>query len=236
MFSLHARLPGLMWDLYKTPLAALAASRSHRVLAMCCEPKVVLGVVAAVGAAGAVAFVFLIVVIARQGLQQAGAWAGPLGALAGIVAAVAAVWVLVPRRPEAALPPEPEVALPPQVQVPEWVVDRPAELAAVVGALVGARAGMVGITTGLYGAGGFGKTVLARMACADRQVWQWFEGRVYMVTVGRDVRGAAAIAAKVNDVIKLVTGQDASFTDPQSGRAASGLGTRCRAAAAAGAR
>ena len=38
---------------------------------------------------------------------------------------------------------------------------------------------------------------------------------MYLVTVGRDVRGAAAIAAKVNDVIKLVAGEDATFTDPQ---------------------
>ena len=73
----------------------------------------------------------------------------------------------------------------------------------------------MGITTGLYGAGGFGKTTLAQMVCADRRVRRRFGGRVYLVTVGRDVRGAAAIAAKVNDVIKLVAGEDATFTDPQ---------------------
>jgi hypothetical protein len=38
---------------------------------------------------------------------------------------------------------------------------------------------------------------------------------VYLVTVGRDVRTAAALAAKVNDVIKLVAGEDATFTDPE---------------------
>ena len=54
------------------------------------------------------------------------------------------------------------------------------------------------------------------MVCADRRVRRRFGGRVYLVTVGRDVRGAAAIAAKVNDVIKLVApGEDATFTDPQ---------------------
>ena len=108
-----------------------------------------------------------------------------------------------------------KVPLPPELEVPDWVVDRPAELAAVVTALVGGQAGTVGITTGLYGAGGFGKTTLAQMVCADRRVRRWFGGRVYLVTVGRDVRGAAAVAAKVNDVIKLVTGEDATFTDPQ---------------------
>ena len=79
----------------------------------------------------------------------------------------------------------------------------------------GGRGRTVGITTGLYGAGGFGKTTLAQMVCADRRVRRRFGGRVYLVTVGRDVRGAAAVAAKVNDVIKLVAGEDATFTDPQ---------------------
>ncbi len=132
---------------------------------MCCEPEgcssdpLSLEVVAAVSAAGAAAIVFLIVVLARQGLERAGVWAGVLGGLAGIVAAVVAVLVLVPRRPDAALLPEPEVALlepevtlPPQVQVPEWVVDRPAELTAVVSAVMDAEAETVGISTGLYGA------------------------------------------------------------------------------------
>lgn len=154
-------------------------------------------------AAGAAAIVFLIVVLARQGLERAGV----LGRLAGIVAAVAAVLVLVPRRPDAALLP--------QVQVPEWVVDRPAELTAVVSAVMDAEAETVGITTGLYGAGGFGKTVLAKMACADPRVRQCFGDQVYFVTVGRDVREPTALAAKVNDVIKLMTGEDASFADPQ---------------------
>ena len=163
-----------------------------------------LGAIATVGTAGCV---FLIVVMARQGLDRSGAWAAPLAALAGIVAAVAAVSGPVARPPKVPVPPELEVAA--------WVVGRPAELAAVVKALVGRHAGTIGITTGLYGAGGFGKTTLARMVCADRRVRRHFGGRVYLVTVGRDARGAAAIAAKVNDVIKIVTGEDATFTDPR---------------------
>jgi hypothetical protein len=56
--------------------------------------RIVLGVVAVVSAA---ACIFLVVVLIRQGLAQAGLWAVPLGALAGIVAAAAAVWVLMPQ-------------------------------------------------------------------------------------------------------------------------------------------
>lgn len=124
-----------------------------------------------------------------------------------MIAAVAAVWAVLPR--PAVVP------LPPELEVPDWVVGRPVELAAVVRALVAGGARTVGITTSLYGAGGFGKTTLARMVCADKQVRQRFGNRVYLVTVGRDVRGAAAVAAKVNDVIKLVAGEDATFTDPR---------------------
>ena len=166
--------------------------------------KIVRGLVAALSLA---ACGFLSVVMAVQGLSRAGAWAAPLAALAGIGAVWAAVWGPVPRPPKGTLPP--------QLDVPDWVISRPAELAAIVKALVDGRAGTVGITTGLYGAGGFGKTTLAQLVCADRRVRRRFRGRVYLVTVGRDVRGAAAIAAKVNDVIKIVTGEDATFTDPQ---------------------
>jgi hypothetical protein len=150
---------------------------------------------------------FLSVIMAVQGLSRAGAWAAPLAALAGIGAVWAAVWGLLPRPSKGTLPP--------QLDVPEWVVRRPAELAAIVKPLAEGRAGTVGITTGLYGAGGFGKTTLAQLVCADRRVRRRFGGRIYLVTVGRDVRGAAAVAAKVNDVIKIVTGEDATFTDPQ---------------------
>jgi hypothetical protein len=150
---------------------------------------------------------FLVMVLIRKGLAQAGLWAAPLGALAGIVAAAAAIWAVAPRPVK--------VPLPPELQVPDWVIGRPAELTAVVKALTGGRARTVGITTGLYGAGGFGKTILAQMVCADRRVRRRFRGRVYLVTVGRDVRGAETIAARVNDVIKLVTGEDATFTNPE---------------------
>ena len=158
-------------------------------------------------AAGVAACAFLVAVLAGHGLVQASLWAAVLGGVAGVVAAVAAVWALVPRSSKELLPPE--------TKVPEWVIGRPRELTAVVAALVGGRTGTVGITTGLYGAGGFGKTVLAQMVCADRRVRRRFNGRVYLVTVGRDVHGAAAVAAKVNDVIKLIGNEAATFADPE---------------------
>ena len=151
---------------------------------------------------------FVIGVLVHKGLAEAGLWAGVVAGLAAVVGAAAAVWAVAPRRRS-------EVPLPPELEVPSWVVGRPVELAAVVRALEGGRAGTVGITTGLYGVGGFGKTTLAQMVCADQRVRRRFRGRVYPVTVGRDVRGPAAVAAKVNEVIKLVFDVDAAFADPQ---------------------
>jgi len=131
------------------------------------------------------------------GLIVAGIWIGALAGLAAVVGAGAAVWPLIAARPKE-LPP-------PDQRVPDWVIERPTEMARAIAALTSARAGTVGITTALQGAGGFGKTTLAKMVCADRRVRRHFGGRVHWVTVGRDLRAAAAAAAKVNDVIRLVT-------------------------------
>ena len=145
-----------------------------------------------------------------RGLGLASSWAGVLAAVAGVVAAVAGVWPLLARSSRVL----PLAGL----EVPGWVVDRPAEAGQVVAALMAGGGRPVGITTGLHGAGGFGKTTLARVVCADRRVRRRFGGRVYLVTVGRDVRGAAAVAAKVNDVIKIVTGEDCHVHRSAAGR------------------
>jgi hypothetical protein len=148
---------------------------------------------------------------AMQGLDQAVKWAAVLGVLTGVVTAIAAVLALVgPSRTSAPVMPPP-----PPLEVEPWVVARPTEVAGIVSALLHEEAATVGITTSLQGAGGFGKTTLALMVGADPQVRKRFSGYVYLVTVGRDVRGASAIAAKVNDVIKFVAGEDVTFTDPE---------------------
>src|SRR5215470_12811106 len=155
---------------------------------------------------GLMACAFLGAILAGQGLSQASMWAGVLGAPIGLVAAGAALGPMVSSQFKMPVPAE--------LAVPEWVVDRPEEIAEIVGALLGGQGGTVGITTGLQGAGGFGKTVLARVICANARIRRWFRGYVYFVTLGRDVRGSA-VAAKVNDVIKLVAGENATFTDPE---------------------
>jgi WD40 repeat protein len=106
--------------------------------------------------------------------------------LAGSVAAVAGsalfgLWTQ--RRYEQAL-----AELVPAAQRPEsWVVDRPAEVRKIVQAVTRRGVGTVGVTTAVQGAGGFGKTTVARLVRADRRVLRRFDGRVYWVTLGRDV-------------------------------------------------
>jgi WD40 repeat protein len=106
--------------------------------------------------------------------------------------------------------------MPPSVgpAVPAWAVDRPEEAGEVAAALLNSDGETVGPTIELNGAGGFGKTTLAKMVCADVTVRQRFPGGTYWVTVGRDARGPE-IAAKVNDLLRQLTGQDAAFSDPE---------------------
>jgi len=104
--------------------------------------------------------------------------------------------------------------VPPAIGRPDWVVDRPNELDQVVGALRrNTRNATIGITTGLEGAGGFGKTTLARMVGADRRLRRRFRGRIFMLTIGRDVRSKASIVAKVHEVMAAITGAEPAFTD-----------------------
>ncbi|MBB2943142.1 WD40 repeat protein [Actinoplanes lutulentus] len=101
----------------------------------------------------------------------------------------------------AAPPPEP------------WMVDRPRELTAIVRALRRRRGVTVGITTAVHGAGGFGKTTIARMVRADARVSRHFGRRVYWVTLGRDAR-RGALVEKINDLVKQIDPARAQpFTD-----------------------
>ena len=105
----------------------------------------------------------------------------------------------------------------PPIERPEpWVVDRPAQVREVVAVLLRSSGATVGITTALHGAGGFGKTTIAKIIRADRRVLRRFGRRVYWVTLGRDVRTKVEIADKINDLIKRVAADQAvTFTDPQ---------------------
>jgi WD40 repeat protein len=98
--------------------------------------------------------------------------------------------------------------------LPGWVVDRPTEADQIISSLRRSPGGAVGISTVLHGAGGFGKTTLAEVICRDERTRRHFQSRIYRITIGRDVRSRAAIATKVNETFKLLTGEDTTFEDP----------------------
>ncbi|MFI8104617.1 NB-ARC domain-containing protein [Streptomyces sp. NPDC086023] len=143
---------------------------------------------------------------------------GALALLAVLVAVVTAV------RGDGGAAPAGDPPPPAPPAVPEWVVDRREGSRAVAAVCRRHRRGArrrgradrrtVGITTSLDGAGGFGKTTLATVVRASGRVRRHFRGRVYTVTIGRDVRGRAAVAAKVAEVTRFITGDTTAFDDP----------------------
>ena len=101
-----------------------------------------------------------------------------------------------------------------------WV-DR-AELTQVVSALTAAGDGAVALTTGLVGAGGFGKTMLAARACHDPAVRRRFPGGVCWVTVGRDVDGER-LAQRISEAVWNLGGGGRTFASvEEAGRALAG--------------
>lgn len=150
-------------------------------------------------------------------------WPGPLRlvedhpwlttAVLGLISAgLAAVTELRRRRESARRELRPGVV----ERVPDWVVGR-VEVAQAVAAVVRAGSGRtVGITTGVYGAGGFGKTTVAQLVCNEREVRRRFGEHVYLVTVGRATRSRSQIAAKVAEATMLTTGMTEQFADPQA--------------------
>ncbi|MFC8201684.1 NB-ARC domain-containing protein [Streptomyces sp. NPDC057298] len=135
------------------------------------------------------------------------------GVLAGLMVAFGVVAVVVERRAEPAVRGDPPPPAPPVV--PAHFVAR--EQAREVVAALCAGGQEVGITTSLWGAGGFGKTLLAKDVCGQARVRRYFRGRVYFVTVGRDVRSRAEITEKVADAVTLITGNTGTpATDPEA--------------------
>lgn len=151
--------------------------------------------------------------------SSAAQWPGPLdvlrqhpwvssGALTVLGILLASMLQRVRDSAAAGDPPLPAMFVP-----PEWVVDR-GEAQDVVAAVCARSRRTVGITTALEGAGGFGKTTLAELTVANRRVRRRFRGRIFVVTVGREVRSRAAVAAKISEATRFITGDPATFEDP----------------------
>jgi WD40 repeat protein len=69
------------------------------------------------------------------------------------------------------------------------------------------------VVTGVHGAGGFGKTVLAQQACARPEVISRYSALLW-TTVGDEVTGPS-LAGRINDLVAQLGGDRPDFSDPQ---------------------
>lgn len=102
--------------------------------------------------------------------------------------------------------------------LPPDFVPRPREYAALVGLLLDAdRDEPIAVTVGLRGAGGFGKTALARALCHDEAIQNAFDDGVLWVTLGER---PGDLSARVEDLIVMLSGQRPGFASIETAVAA----------------
>ncbi|WP_322769738.1 DUF4062 domain-containing protein [Frankia sp. Cr1] len=112
-------------------------------------------------------------------------------------------------------PPWVEPARPWMAPPLDRLVERPELGSRLVAALAAPGAGEVGLTTGLAGAGGFGKTTLATWVCHRPETRRRYPGGLLWVTVGQEVHGAD-LAEKVNDLAFALRGRRPAISDPDA--------------------
>lgn len=163
---------------------------------------------------GGLALVGSLTFLAWTVLREGWGAGDPVASVLGVVFVLVSALVVMFGGPT----PTPAPIAPGPLVVPDGWVDR-AEADQVVDAVLAPTRwpwrgdDAVAITAGLHGAGGFGKTTLARFAVAQPKVRKRFPGGIWFITIGRDVRGRAAIAAKVAAEVARITGVDSAVGD-----------------------
>jgi hypothetical protein len=98
--------------------------------------------------------------------------------------------------------------------LPEDFVERPDEFNQMITNLLEKkRKEPVAISAALHGAGGYGKTTLARALCHDERVQEVFYDGILWVTLGKE---PGDLIDKVNDLIELLSGERPGFKSIES--------------------
>jgi hypothetical protein len=95
------------------------------------------------------------------------------------------------------------------------MVERPELGGRLLAALAAPVPAEVGLTTGLAGAGGFGKTRLATWVCHRPEIKQRYPGGLVWATVAQEVRGAD-LAERVNDLVFALSGERPAISNPDT--------------------
>jgi WD40 repeat protein len=94
--------------------------------------------------------------------------------------------------------------------LPGDFVRRDQEIAALIDHLLDeARDNPVAITAALRGAGGYGKTTLARAICHDERIQQAFDDGILWVTLGED---PGDLTGRVIDLVEVLSGERPGFS------------------------
>jgi hypothetical protein len=93
--------------------------------------------------------------------------------------------------------------------LPENFVERPAEFNALVSLLCDPkREEPIAMTAALRGAGGFGKTTLARARCHDERIQEAFDDGILWVTLGEN---PGDLKLKLLDLVEVLSGERPGF-------------------------
>ncbi|WP_406356412.1 NB-ARC domain-containing protein [Streptomyces sp. NBC_00658] len=95
------------------------------------------------------------------------------------------------------------------------MVERPELAGQLMAALLAPDAAEVGMTTGLRGAGGFGKTTLATWVCHRPELPARYPGGLLWMSLGQEVHGAD-LAERANDLAWALSGQRPMLSDPDA--------------------
>src|SRR6266700_967369 len=95
-------------------------------------------------------------------------------------------------------------------ELPDNFIDRPDEFEALIHLLLDTqREEPVAITAALRGAGGYGKTTMARAICHDERVQEAFDDGILWVTLGEN---PASLIGKLEDLICILSHERPSYT------------------------